>query len=344
LDDAVNLLEEGANQQKLIEGFGKIGISWEEISRHGVARKSPFFAAQQVEAKAPEMPIGVKPGEGSIRPLDLDLFESVAVARAAANSFKRTDTNFSDMATAFLFGTGAFDPDQAANLIRRNARDRAAAAPSTSVRMGMEEIGNAKTYGDAAQAMLNNPIATFTMLVDSVLLTAPALATGMALAPAGPLIAGATRFATSGSMARRWASVAGGGMPVPEVAAAAAPRVSSACRALSAAPCSATFPASSVARAECNEAIVRAQPPSSTGSSAAPASAQCSSGSRAAAGVAAASMSAVSVAERATTSAAGPAGAGACAGGSCARSPLTASTTEQEVTGWNTRPSSDAST
>jgi hypothetical protein len=49
----------------------------------------------------------------------------------------------------------------------------------------MEEIGNAKTYGDAVTALASNPRATFTMLVESVAVSLPAMAPALVLGPAG---------------------------------------------------------------------------------------------------------------------------------------------------------------
>jgi hypothetical protein len=68
LDDAVNFLEEGADQGKLREGFAKIGVSWDEIVAHGQKRASEFFkqqvlspeetAALQANAANPPQPTG----------------------------------------------------------------------------------------------------------------------------------------------------------------------------------------------------------------------------------------------------------------------------------------------
>jgi hypothetical protein len=48
LDDAVNWLEEGANQDKVINAFSKIGVTWDEIVRHGKERNSEYFKQQAV--------------------------------------------------------------------------------------------------------------------------------------------------------------------------------------------------------------------------------------------------------------------------------------------------------
>ena len=192
LDDAVNLLEEGYDQAKVVEAFKGLGLTFDEITRHGKKRNSEYFRQQKIEPS--QAPAGPAQPTGEIRAFEPTALETVA------NTFKRANASFGDMATGFLFSTGAFDPDQAAGLIRRNARARAAAAPSEDVQRGMMEIGSSETFGDAATAMLKNPKATFNMLVDSLLITAPTLAATLALAPAGAAVRAGTTFAGSGGM------------------------------------------------------------------------------------------------------------------------------------------------
>jgi GNAT superfamily N-acetyltransferase len=195
LNDAVNMLEEGFDQNQVIQSFKNIGVNWNEIIKRGKERSSPYFREQYVTpeeaARARAMPrtdtatiTGREPG----------------VLEGTANLFKRANTRFGDMATGFLFSTGAFDADQAAFRLRETARQRAAAAPSTAIQQGMEAIGNATTYGEAAEAMLRNPRATFTMLAESLLVTAPTLAATIATAPAGAAVRAGMTFAGSGAM------------------------------------------------------------------------------------------------------------------------------------------------
>lgn len=218
LDDAVNFIEEGADQKQVFDAFKQLGLTQEEIIRHGQKRGSEFFQVQ---------PAG--PGVPSTEPTGRMTSFEPGVLQQSADYFKRAKTSLSDQATSFMLSTGAIIPDNildtyvntkkaqgdtrpdsvirdearadaAANLIRRNARDRAAAAPNESIQRGMEEIGSAETYGDAAKAMLRNPGTTLSMLVESLLVTTPSLAATLVLAPAGVPARVATAFVSSGAM------------------------------------------------------------------------------------------------------------------------------------------------
>lgn len=184
LDDAVNMLEEGADRGQVIQGFKKLGIEWPEIVGHGQKRGSDLFRPRTTEpGQLPEP-------SGEMRKIEPTFLESTA------NTFKRADANLKDLSTSLLFSAGAISPDAAAQLIRRQARQRGAAAPSEAIQQGLEAIGGAETYGDAAEAMLKNPRATLSLLVDSILVTAPALAATALTGPARPVAA----FAASGAM------------------------------------------------------------------------------------------------------------------------------------------------
>lgn len=184
LDDAVNMLEEGADRGQVIQGFKKLGIEWPEIVGHGQKRGSDLFRPRTTE------PGQLSEPSGEMRKIEPTFLESTA------NTFKRADANLKDLSTSLLFSAGAISPDAAAQLIRRQARQRGAAAPSEAIQQGLEAIGGAETYGDAAEAMLKNPRATLSLLVDSILVTAPALAATALTGPARPVAA----FAASGAM------------------------------------------------------------------------------------------------------------------------------------------------
>ena len=193
LDDAVNLIEEGYNPDEVYAGLEKLGIGKQEIAAHGRKRGSERFAAipagpQPVATPPSQPPMSFVPGE--VTPWEMGWVESTA------NLFKRVDSGFKEMATGTLLNAGALTPEQAAWEIRSAARKRAAAAPSEDVKNGMMEIASSETYGDAASAMLRNPKATFSMLVESVLTSAPALAAAIATGPAAPF----TMFGASGAM------------------------------------------------------------------------------------------------------------------------------------------------
>jgi hypothetical protein len=51
LDDAVNLVEEGADFKKVAQAFSQIGIGEGDIMSHGKARKSPMFDLPEMSRK-----------------------------------------------------------------------------------------------------------------------------------------------------------------------------------------------------------------------------------------------------------------------------------------------------
>jgi hypothetical protein len=192
LDDAVNLLEEGAPKEQLVPAFERMGIKWDDIIKHGQQRGSEFF--QQQPAGAPVAPTGKPAAPGEMKAFEPNILEG------AVNLFKRVDTNLSDAATGFLVQTGGLNPDQASTLIARDAKRRAAAMPDTDTRAGMEQIGNAKTYGGAISAMVRNPAATFTMLAESALTSVAMSAPALVLGPAGAATRAGAQFLSSGGM------------------------------------------------------------------------------------------------------------------------------------------------
>jgi hypothetical protein len=48
LNDAVNMLEEGFDQNQVIQSFKGIGVNWNEIIKRGKERSSPYFREQYV--------------------------------------------------------------------------------------------------------------------------------------------------------------------------------------------------------------------------------------------------------------------------------------------------------
>lgn len=198
VDDAVNMLEEGAPKEEIQSAFAQAGIEWPEIVARGAARKSQYFVGQRdfVPPGAPAVPPSKPTGE--MKPTVEGPAE--AAISAIANSFKRAKTSLQDVSTAYLFQTGAIDASDAGQLLSQTARTRGAAAPSEDIQKGMMAIGSAKTFGDAAAAMFNNPRATFTMLVDSLLVSLPTAAPALLLGPAGALARGAAGALGSGGL------------------------------------------------------------------------------------------------------------------------------------------------
>jgi hypothetical protein len=146
LDDAVNLLEEGVDQTELKDAFAKMGVPWNEIITHGQKRGSEYF--KQTTGPVSK---GAMPPSGEIK-----ADEEPGWLKGTANLFKRVDANLGDIATGLLLQTGSIEPDQAGRVIAANAKRRAAAMPDSETRAQMEEIGRAKTYGEAVSALWNN--------------------------------------------------------------------------------------------------------------------------------------------------------------------------------------------
>lgn len=203
LDDAVNLLEEGADRTDVQQSLKQMGVKWEDVVKHGQRRGSGYFK-QQAPAVLPAVAPAPRPaGTQEIKATpETEFFSSPYdwTTEALGNTFKRVDAGLGDTATSYLFQSGVFDADAAGRLLARNAKQRAAAAPSSSIREGMEEIGNAETYGDAISAMATNPRATFTMLAESVAVSLPGMVPSLVLGPAGVVARSTAAGLSSGAL------------------------------------------------------------------------------------------------------------------------------------------------
>ena len=202
LDDAVNLLEEGADREEMKQSLQKIGVKFEDVVKHGQKRGSSYFK-QQAPTPAPTISPTARRGTDEIKATpETEFLESPLQysAEATGNLFKRVDAGLGDVATSYLLQSGAIDADGAGRLLAANAKQRAAAAPSQAIRKGMEEIGNAETYGDAISALFSNPRATFTMLAESVFTSLPAMAPALVLGPAGVAARSTAAGLSSGGM------------------------------------------------------------------------------------------------------------------------------------------------
>jgi len=201
LDDAVNLLEEGADQAKLKQSLQSMGVNFEDVIKHGQQRGSDYFK-QQAPMAVPAPPRARAEPTGTVKATPETKFTESPVkyaAEATGNMFKRVDASLGDIATSYLFQTGVADADAAGRLLARNAKQRAAAAPSQDIRAGMEAIGNSKTYGEAISALASNPRATFTMLVESVAVSLPGMIPALVLGPAGVVTRSVAGGSTSGA-------------------------------------------------------------------------------------------------------------------------------------------------
>lgn len=182
LDDAVNLLEEGADKAQVFDGFRRLGISQADIVAHGQQRGSKYFAAQPPLAAQPPSDNAVaRGGEGTMRGIE------PSIAEGAGNLIKRVKGRAGQITTGAMFNVGALGPGDAGHLMARDERSIQAAMPGQDVQEGLQEIGRAKNFGEAASALASNPKATFTLLAESLLLSAPALAATGARLPAALL-------------------------------------------------------------------------------------------------------------------------------------------------------------
>jgi hypothetical protein len=204
LDDAVNLLEEGVDPAKLKQSLQNMGVKFEDVIKHGQKRGSDYFKQQ-----APLPPETFRQGKenvaytGTVKATpETEFFSSPYdwTAEAIDKTFKRADASLSNIATSYLMQSGVVDADAAGRLIARSAKQRSANAPSSAIREGMEEIGNAETYGDAIYALGSNPRAAFTLLVESIIVSTPSMVPALVLGPAGVItrsLVGGTSSATS---------------------------------------------------------------------------------------------------------------------------------------------------
>lgn len=202
LDDAVNLLEEGVDREEMKQSLQKMGVKFEDVIKHGQKRGSSYFK-QQAIAPAPSVaPTARKNADGIKATPDTEFLDSPVQysAEAVGSMFKRVDASLGDVATSYLLQSGAVDAEGAGRLLARNAKQRAANAPSSSIRAGMQEIGNAETYGDAISAMVTYPRATFTLLAESVLTSLPGMVPSLVLGPAGVIARSGSAGVTSGGM------------------------------------------------------------------------------------------------------------------------------------------------
>lgn len=190
LDDAVNLLEEGADKDVVRSSFEKGGIKFSEIVAHGKKRGSDYFK-QETIPKAEARTTFIEP-TGEIKPIETSLVDD------AINLGRRVAARSSQSFTNTLFQAGIIGEDAAAQQFAKDQKKIEGAAPPESIQEGMQAIGSSKTYGDAALNLASNPAATFTMLTESLLQSAPQLALAVSRLPMAARVVGTGAF--SGAM------------------------------------------------------------------------------------------------------------------------------------------------
>lgn len=202
LDDAVNLLEEGADLGKVNEAFLKIGIKPEEIVSHGKTRGSEFFKQQPAQPLTPEQQqraANYQPS-GEIKAWEPSALDEVGntIKRGVQRAKMETDT--------LKFQAGVIDSATYAERVREGERRLGAAAPSGDVVAGLERLGKANESGnylDVAKELIKpeNWKATAALVAESAIPSMANLpytvAGGLAAGPVGAATAaGATSFAS----------------------------------------------------------------------------------------------------------------------------------------------------
>ena len=198
LDDAVNLVEEGADFKRVAQAFSQIGIGEGDIMSHGKARKSPMFDLPEMSRK--QIDQYVKP---TAKPLPEPTGTITAVEPTAlqeiGNTFKRGSLQAGQILDNLSFKAGIFDASTTAERMRERNRQMGAAAPSGDVAAGLERLQAANEtgdYGTVAREVLDpsNWKALAALVAESAVASSPSIAAviggTMVAGPAGA--AGAT--------------------------------------------------------------------------------------------------------------------------------------------------------
>lgn len=199
IDEAVNLLDEGVDPQKVYDSFRTSGfqITRPEIEARGVARGSPFFAPQTTRPANNELLAG-QGGSDSIKPDD------IGVVRDVANTVGRGAEQFKQSIDAAQFQSGGIGASDMAERMRTGQRRMGKMAPSDATQAGLDRLQEADKGGWgavlSAVAEPRNWRALASMVGESAVATAPAIVVnGIAQALTGGLggmpAAAATTFA-----------------------------------------------------------------------------------------------------------------------------------------------------
>jgi hypothetical protein len=205
LDEAVNLLDEGVDPQKVYARFGAkdLGVTQREIEAHGVARGSPFFAPQTTRPANNELMSGPT-GFDEISPVEPSGLQEVG------NTVRRGAEQFKQSIDAGRFLAGSIDASQMAEQARIGNRRMGAIAPSGDVAAGMERLQQANKSGEwgpvlEAVASPRNWKALASMVVESAVATGPGMIAGsLATALSGGL--GGMPVATAASFAQEYSA------------------------------------------------------------------------------------------------------------------------------------------
>lgn len=204
IDDAVNLLDEGANPQSVYDQFrtSPMQITRPEIEGRGVTRGSPFFAPQRARAGDGAMPEGAVAAPAGDRMRGFEPSD----AREVLNVGRRGFEQLKGTLDAGLYQAGVTSgPAFAEQLREGQRRTQGAMAPSGDVAAGLDRLQRANGSGEWAPVLraVANPSnwkALGSMLGESLVASAPvmlagSLATALGGAAVGMPVTAAVSFA-----------------------------------------------------------------------------------------------------------------------------------------------------
>jgi len=200
LDDAVNLVEEGADFKRVAQSFTQIGIGEGDIIAHGIGRKSPMFQDPGLSRR--QIDDYVKP---ELKPMpqptaEAKPFEPTAL-QEIGNTLRRGQLSAAQGVDNLAFSAGMFDTGTMAERMRERQRQVGAAAPSGDVAAGLERLQEANEtgdYGRVAGELIRpeNWKALAALVAESAVASSPAILTTVA----GTVLAGPIGGATAAGL------------------------------------------------------------------------------------------------------------------------------------------------
>jgi hypothetical protein len=145
-DDAVDLIEGGADRSKVYAQFEPMGVYQSDIEQRGLILGGPAFKA--------------KTNAGSVAPGATDstmAARDTSASEGVANFGKRVAARSSQAFTGVLAQTGVFGADGIAASLARDQKRLEAAAPGEEIQQELEDLGKVKTYSEIPSALIQNP-------------------------------------------------------------------------------------------------------------------------------------------------------------------------------------------
>jgi hypothetical protein len=208
IDEAVNLLDEGADPQKVYDAFRTSGwqITRPEIESRGVSRGSPFFAPQKTRP-ADNAILAGQGGLDSIQAADISL------PRDALNAVRRGGEQVKRTIDTGLWMAGATGDSDFAEQLRAGERRTGAMAPADATQAGLDRLQDANKTGEwgkvlSAVAQPQNWRALASMVLESAVGSAPVMVAGSLATALGGGVAGMPVTAAA-SFAQEYAAALG---------------------------------------------------------------------------------------------------------------------------------------